>query len=210
MPSRWIKTLVDRVLPREADFYTMLAEQARMLHLTLTNLHEFMRTADAELHEVLKRDEHEADHIKVRNLRTLNESFSTPFDREDIHAAIEAMDWVITHAKSTANEMYAFKIAPDSAMRAICRELETGGAALEEGFGALSTRPDESVHQADIARHAQRRVEKLYRMALADRFEAGDPMEALKYREIYHHLMDGSRRLHAAANILHDIVVKIS
>ena len=49
----------------------------------------------------------------------------------------------------------------------------------------------------------------MYRHSLADLFQGEVTTDMLRKREIYHHLMDGSRRLHAAANVLHDIMVKL-
>jgi len=41
-----------------------------------------MESSDPEIGTQIRQDEHEADRIKVRNIHVLNESFSTPMDRE--------------------------------------------------------------------------------------------------------------------------------
>jgi len=204
-----LQRLLDRIIPRPADFFALLAEQSEMVTETISNLHRYMHEPSAELEELLCQDEHAADTLKVRNIRYLNRAFSTPIDREDIYRAIESLDWIITHCKSTINELLDFGIAPDSHMQAIVEELMQGCEALEQGFRTLSIDPAGAVQGAHDARRAHRHIERLYRRSLAELFQGEVTTEMLKKREIYHHLMDGSRRLHAAANVLHDIIVKL-
>ena len=94
-------------------------------------------------------------------------------------------------------------------MQLIVQELLQGSEALERGFTALTDYPPAVEQEAHSARHSHRRIERLYRHALAELFKGEVTPEMLSKREIYHHMMDGSRRLHAAANVLHDIMVKL-
>ena len=41
-------------------------------------------------------------------------------------------------------------------------------------------------------------------------FTGGDAMEALRHREIYHHLKDASKYLDNAVDILHRIIVRLT
>ena len=63
---------------------------------------------------------------------------------------------------------------------------------------------------ADSARKSSRKVEKLYRKALAELFQGEDFLNMLKRREMYQHLDRAAERMAHCANTLHDIVVKIS
>lgn len=205
----WLQKLFARLVPVPADFFGLLAEQSAMVTLTIRNLDLYMRHADVQTANILSDDEHAADTIKIRNLHQLNRAFSTPIDREDIYRAIEALDWMITHCKSTINELLDLNVSPDQHMQNIVQELLHGSEALERGFESLGTNPSDAEKEAQAARHSHRRIERLYRHSLADLFQGEVTTEMLRKREIYHHLMDGSRRLHAAANVLHDIMVKL-
>jgi uncharacterized protein Yka (UPF0111/DUF47 family) len=55
--------------------------------------------------------EHEGDRLKVRNLTLLNEAFSTPIDREDLHRAIINLDEIINSCKTIVAEMDANVLA---------------------------------------------------------------------------------------------------
>ncbi|MCK7467184.1 MAG: hypothetical protein MZU91_02885 [Desulfosudis oleivorans] len=53
-------------------------------------------------------------------------------------------------------------------------------------------------------------MEKEYRTALGDLFEGNDPVYMLKMREIYRHLSNAADRGDEAANIISDIIVKMT
>ncbi|MGI1671436.1 MAG: DUF47 family protein [Neptuniibacter sp.] len=203
------QSLLDRLIPTPPDFFGLLAEQSEMVTVTIRNLHQYMIDGDKTLADELAVDEHKADTLKIRNLHQLNRAFSTPIDREDIYRAIASLDWIITHCKGTINEMLDLQVEPDDHMRRILDELLAGSEALERGFNALSTYPADCEQEAQAARHAHRRIERFYRHSLIDLFQGEVTTEMLKKREVYHHLMDGSRYLHQAANVLHDIMVKL-
>ncbi|PPK50261.1 DUF47 domain-containing protein [Marinobacter persicus] len=204
-----LSRLVAKVIPKSPDFFSLLAEQSRQVRGTMASLHEYMNGPTEALSDELTDDEHAADTLKIRNLHLLNRAFSTPIDREDIYRAIEALDWIVTHSKSTINEMLDFGVDPDKHMQAMLDELLHGCEALQRGFSELATHPAGAENEAHAARHAHRRIERLYRHSLAELFQGEVTVEMLKKREIYHHLMDSSRRLHSAANVLHDIFVKL-
>jgi len=81
--------------------------------------------------------------------------------------------------------------------------------ALVGGFDKLGSQPASAADDANAARKAERKVEKLYRKALAELFQGDDFIHMFKRREIYRHLANAADRMAHCANTLHDIVVKI-
>jgi uncharacterized protein Yka (UPF0111/DUF47 family) len=158
---------------------------------------------------MIKQDEHEADVLKVRNIHTLNEAFSTPIDREDIYRAIQDLDDIVTYCKSTVNEMAVLQVAPDKHTLELAVRLKEGVDALVQGFGKLKASPAAAQADANTARHAERRVERIYRQAIADLFQGSDYIDMFKRREIYRHLSNAADRMAHCANTLHDIIVKM-
>jgi len=53
-------------------------------------------------------------------------------------------------------------------------------------------------------------VEQLYRDGMARVFKGCDPIDALRHREVYHHIKDASSNLEDAVNILHKIVIRLT
>lgn len=202
--------ILDRVFPKMPDFFHMLTEQNIKVAHTVNLLVEYMEHGDPVVAEALKRDVHEADELKVRNLHELNDAFSTPIDREDIYRAIMSFDDIVMYCKTTVHEMDVLGVTPDSFMREISRHIKEGVDALANGYAKLGVTPATAALDADAARKAERQAEKLYRVALPTLFEGNDYINMFKRREIYRHLTNAAEHMAQSANTLHDIVVKIS
>ncbi len=202
--------LFERFFPKTPDFFTLLHEQSRQVVHTVGLLVRFMASGDAAIGEEIRQDEHAADRVKMHNMHLLNEAFSTPMDREDIYRAIATLDEVVNGCKDAVNEMHALALTPDAFTLEMARLLHDGVMALEAGFELLGHKPAEAADSADAARKAERKVEKLYRRALAQLFQGTDYIHMFKQREIYRHLTNAAERMAHCANTLHDIVVKIT
>lgn len=201
--------LFERVFPKAPDFFLLLSEQSRQVEHTVGLLVTFMEAGDAAVGEHIRADEHAADKVKVRNIHILNEAFSTPIDREDIYRAITMLDEIINYCKDAVNEMNALGVAPDAFTLDMARHLHEGTVALAKGFDRLGTDPHTAAIDADAARKCERKVEKLYRRALAELFQGDAYVMMFKKREIYRHLTNAAERMAHCANALHDIVVKM-
>ena len=204
------RKLFERVFPKMPDFFALLAEQCVQVAHTVGLLVEFLETADPDLGKQIRHDEHEADRVKVRNIHILNESFSTPIDREDIYRAIMDLDDVVNYCKTTVSEMDLLGISADKRMLEMANHVKEGVMGLVAGFSRLGTTPAAATADADAARKAERQVERIYRRALAELFQGEDYINMFKRREIYRHLSNAADRMAHGANTLHDIVVKIS
>ena len=201
--------LFERFFPKTPNFFELLHEQSRQVEHTVGLLVRFMESGDPAIGERIREDEHAADKVKVGNIHTLNEAFSTPIDREDIYRAITTLDEVVNYCKDTVSEMDALGLRPDAVTLEMACHLHDGVVALMSGFETLGHHPAAAADRADAARKAERKVEKLYRRALAQLFQGDDYIHMFKRREIYRHLTNGAERMAACANTLHDIVVKM-
>lgn len=201
--------LFERIFPKMPDFFAMLTRQCQQVAQTAGLLVEFMETAAPETGRQIRKDEHEADRVKIHNLHTLNEAFSTPIDREDLYRAIMDLDEIVNYCKTTVSEMEVLGLAPDKHCLEMAMHIKLGTDALLLGFTRLATSPATAADDADTARKAERRVEKAYRRAIADLFQGDDYIHMFKRREIYRHLSNAADRMAHCANTLHDIVVKM-
>ena len=203
------RRLFDQVFPKMPDFFALLSEQCQQVTHTTGLLVEFMETGATATGEQIRRDEHEADRVKARNLHILNEAFSTPIDREDLYRAIMDLDEIVNYCKTTVSEMGVLSLAPDKHCLEMAMHIKLGTDALAQGYGKLATQPLAAAEDADVARKSERRVEKIYRQAIAELFVGTDYIHMFKRREIYRHLSNAADRMANCANTLHDIVVKI-
>lgn len=224
-----VTRLVDRVFPRMPDFYNLINEQCDILVEGMEAFVEYMGNCNDDTAAKVRLAEKRGDKIKNRNTDILNRAFATPMDREDIYRAITSLDKILNYAKTTTREMEALNLRPDKYMLEIATEYLNGVLALKAGFNKLSDNPSLAEEDARIARKTERNVEKIYRRALTNLFnvdefvqnldanKTGSKSEAMlaivemfKRRELYRHLSNGADRMAHAADILHDIIVKIS
>lgn len=203
------RRLYDAVFPRMPDFFGLLTEQCRHVAHTATLLVDYMESNDPAIGAQIRQDEQEADRIKIGNLHTLNEAFSTPIDREDIYRAIIDLDEIVNYCKNTVSEMSVLELSPDKHCLEMALHIKLGVDALFLGYSKLGTSPQTAAEDADTARKAERKVEKLYRHAIAELFQGEDYIHMFKRREIYRHLSNAADRMANCANTLHDIVVKM-
>ncbi|WP_153145680.1 DUF47 domain-containing protein [Dechloromonas sp. H13] len=206
----FFRRLLERVFPKTPNFFALLVEQCEQVAHTTGLLVEFMESGDPATGELIRQDEHAADHIKIRNLHALNEAFSTPIDREDLYRAIINLDEIVNYCKSTVSEMNVLCVAPDKHCLEMAMHIKLGTDALVLGFTKLAREPAAAEADADAGRKAERKVEKAYRRAIAELFQGDDYINMFKRREIYRHLSNAADRMANCANTLHDIVVKIT
>ncbi len=204
------RRLLERVFPKMPNFFALLTEQCEHVAHTTGLLVEYMESGDPATGDQIRQDEHEADHIKIRNLHTLNEAFSTPIDREDLYRAIIDLDEIVNYCKSTVSEMSVLTLVPDKHCLEMAMHIKLGTDALALGFAHLAKETATAAADADAARKAERKVEKAYRRAIAELFQGDDYINMFKRREIYRHLSNAADRMANCANTLHDIVVKMT
>jgi uncharacterized protein Yka (UPF0111/DUF47 family) len=224
-----IVRLIDRVFPRMPDFYGRINDQCVLAVEAIEALVDFMETGTPEKADRVRALEKRGDELKARNQAILDKAFATPLDREDIFRAIVGIDHIINYAKTTVREMEVLELQPDPYMLEMAVLLKEGTEALQRGFAMLSTTPADADREAQAARKAERRTEKVYRRAIVELFKVDDlatmldekvegaesrammtVIDIFKRREIYRHMSNGADRLAHAGDNLHDIVVKIA
>ena len=206
----FLQRIATQVFPKTPDFFALFDEQIAGVAQATELLLEFTETGAAEVAARIRDYEHLADDVKVRNLQILSEAFSTPIDREDIYRAIIGLDEVVNYCKATVNEMDVLGVAPGKYELDMAMRLRDGALALQAGFGKLTTQPAAAAEDCGTARKTERRVEKIYRLALAELFQGTDFINMFKRREIYRHLSNAADRIAHCADTLQDIVVKMA
>ncbi len=202
--------LINRIFPPSFDFFGMLNNQISIVLDMSELMVDFMETNSAIIGDKIFEKEKEADQLRVKIMADLNDSFSTPVDREDIYRAVMGIEDIANYFKATISEIQLFQLAPTIFDFDIAVRLRDGINALKSGFSLLSSKPVEAVAFCDKARHFERKIEEIYRQALEELFTDNDFKYIFKRREVYRHLSNAGDRVLFCANNLQDIVVKIS
>jgi predicted phosphate transport protein (TIGR00153 family) len=177
-------------------------------------LERYMKKRSAKHAEQVAEIEKQADEIRRILIDELNRTFVTPIDREDIFALSRAIDDVLDYAYTTTGEMEILEVEPNDYLRRMTSLLGNAAREILMAMQRLSDHPGVANDHAMRAKALENRMEQVYREAVADLFHQPQDVEhivdMLKLREIYRHLSNAADRGDEAANIISDIVVKMT
>jgi predicted phosphate transport protein (TIGR00153 family) len=207
----WIQRLFKKQPNR---FVQLLIQQAEYTFKGMEALTAYMDNPSKERAQVITRMEKDADEVRRILIDELNHTFVTPMDREDIHALSRAIDDIIDYGYTTVGEMDILEVAPNNYLLRMVSLLRDAAREIHLSVLRLSDHPGVAEDHAVRAKALENRVETVYREALADLFhmprDLEHVVEMLKLREIYRHLSNAADRGDEAANVLTDIVVKMT
>lgn len=199
---------------RKNVFLNLIHDQATLTLEGLEALVAYMQGQNPEAAKKVTIKEKEADEARRILIYELNKTFVTPFDREDIFALSRTIDDVIDYANSTITEMEMLKVKPTAFMLRMASLLRDAATEILLAVDRLEQHPGVANEHAQRAKALENRVEDVYREALADLFSGGEDIKQvvkmLKFREVYRHLSNAADRGDEAANVIADIVVKIT
>ncbi|MDP2797706.1 MAG: DUF47 family protein [Methanoregula sp.] len=204
------ESLLSAIFPREYDFESMLALQSDRTVEGINAFVVWLETVPLVNPHELERFENEVDHMRHEMEDKLIRSFSTPFDRQDIYSISRQMDYILNFAKETAKEMYAFGVKPDTPIRQMVKNLLDGTMCISRGIKKLNSNKDAVEEEIRHARDMYNQMEDLYIASMADLFRTDDAMNALRTREIYHHLRDAGRAMRDTLDTLHNAIIDLA
>jgi predicted phosphate transport protein (TIGR00153 family) len=195
-------------------FLKLIHDQASLTLDGLEALKVFMISQDPAASALLSTKEKEADEARRILIDELNKTFITPFDREDIFLLSRTIDDVLDYAYSTVSEMEILKVEPTNFMQSMASILRDAAYELLMAVDRLENHPGVANDHAQRAKSLENQVEEVYREALADLFSGAEDIQhvikMLKSREVYRHLSNAADRGDEAANVIADIIVKIT
>jgi uncharacterized protein Yka (UPF0111/DUF47 family) len=204
------KNLFSEFFPREYDFESMLAHQSEMTVAGVKALIAWLETHPLSDPHELVRIENEVDIMRHELEDKLIRSFSTPFDRQDIYSISRQMDYILNFSKETAKEMNAFGVQADKTILAMAQSLLSGTECISRGIRNLNSDKEAVEEEIRHARDAYHVMEEEYITGMTGLLRTDDAMNALRTREIYHHLRDAGRAMRDTLDILHNAVIDLA
>lgn len=196
------------------DFLRMLLDQADKTREGLQAFENFANLGDPAEAARVGQLEREEDELRRILIDDLNRTFVTPIDREDIYALSRAVDDMLDYAYTTIDEMQILNVEPNAYIARLAATLREAADEIYLAISTLRDHPNVANDHAVQAKTLENVAETVYREALThlfDRVKAiDDVVHVLKLREVYRHLSNAADRGDAAANIIGDIVVKMS
>jgi uncharacterized protein len=200
-----------RLIPRETKFFDLFAELSTSLTEGAKLLRSILRDARDLPQRVQQMQdiEHRGDRATHAIILKLNQTFITPFDREDIHRLTSSLDDVLDFMNAAATRLVMYKITEPPSVSAElagiivsqCEELARGVSLLEKNGSVMK-------HCAEVNR-LEDEADDVSRKAIAELFEhEKDPIQLIKLKELYEVLENATDKAEDAANVLEAIVLK--
>ena len=179
-----------RLIPREERFFELFEQQAAHIAESAQRLREMIFDfSDAPAKAAaIKELEHAGDVLTHDVVKKLNTTFVTPFDREDVYRIKE----------------------PTSGACAFAEVIVKTSEAVREAVGCLrGPRGDYQVHAVEVNR-LENEADRLLKTLIAALFaDVTDPIEIIKWKEIYETLEEVTDRCEDVVNVIEGIMLKM-
>jgi predicted phosphate transport protein (TIGR00153 family) len=198
-------------IPRERRFYDLFEQQAATIVRSAGLLERALADVAnlAMCQREIKALEHQGDEITHEIVSTLNRTFVTPFDHEDIYALASGLDDILDYIEEVADtaNLYRITTIPEPA-RELTRLLTLAVAQLEQAIGKLESGKGIDEHSAEVHR-LEDVGDSTSRRAIAELFSDQYPLiEVIKLKDLYGLLEDALDRCETVANVLEGIATK--
>lgn len=199
------------LVPRQRIFYQLFDQQMTIIVKAAALLRDGVeqgRSLDAN-QGAIKDLEHQGDEVTHELVRTLNRTFVTPFDREDILALASSLDDVLDYIEEISDTVTLYKIEtiPPAAVE-MADLIVKAVAQLQKGVSNLERLKGMEEYGIEVHR-LENLGDTASRRAIADLFAGGhDALEVIKVKEFLTLLEDALDRCEDVANILEAITIK--
>ncbi|MBI1736261.1 MAG: DUF47 domain-containing protein [Candidatus Rokubacteria bacterium] len=202
------------LIPREVRFFDLFERQSEYIIQAAGLLHELAHNfSDARAKaSAIKEVEHQGDLITHEVVRRLNTTFITPIDREDVHALATRLDDVLDYIEASAERLVVYRIKETtSACRAMSDVIVSITHAMDRAIRCLRNMdPGFHEHAVEVNR-LENNADNLLRDSLAALFEeTTDPIEVIKWKEIYETMEIVTDRCEDVANVIEGIILKMT
>jgi uncharacterized protein Yka (UPF0111/DUF47 family) len=199
------------LLPRDDTFFVLFERSAASMVAAADALRELFTNGPIDEAHFQRLDdlEHDADNITHEVIARIGRTFITPLDRDDIHRLIHALDDIVDQTEATGETALlcgATEIPPlAQEMTRILADISREVAALipflrgGSGYRTHIVRAHELENEGD----------RCWSQAFSSLFDGHlDPVEVIKWKEIYEVLEAAIDACETAAQIIEEIVFK--
>ena len=202
-----------RLIPRETKFFDMFTEIATNVVEGAQALNDLLQNYDYEQMpaalEKIKEIEHRGDDMTHRLLVKLNQTFITPFDREDIHLLASSLDDVLDFVYSASDRLLNYKITqPSPSAKVLAGIILKQTEELKKAVALLNKNGQLLEHCVEVNR-LENEADQVSREAIGRLFDGEhDPITLIKLKELLEILEEASDKAEDVANVLETVVLK--
>jgi predicted phosphate transport protein (TIGR00153 family) len=153
--------------------------------------------------------EHRGDEMTHRILIKLNQTFITPFDREDIHLLASSLDDVLDFIFAAGDRLQTYKITqPSPSAKILAGMILQQAEELVKAVSLLEKNGRVLEHCVEVNR-LENEADKVTREAIGRLFDGDyDPITLIKLKELLEALEDASDKAEDVADVLETVILK--
>lgn len=202
-----------RLIPREEKFFDLFEQQAANIVAASRALEELVLDyANAkEKYQRIRDLEHQGDTVTHEVVKKLNTTFITPIDREDIYALASRLDDVVDLIDAVAERLVLYRITkPTQGCLDMAKIIVKTAEETDRAVRCLrSLSPSYHKHAVEVNR-LENEADRMLRDLLAGLFDGTDPIEVIKWKEIYETMEAVTDRCEDVVNVIEGIVLKMA
>jgi len=201
------------MIPKEEKFFKLFKQMTENIIVGAKLLKDMLDNFEnpAESQRKIKDIEHVGDSLTHEIIQMLNKTFVTPLDREDIYSLASKLDDILDliDASSQRVIMYNVDSIPPEA-KSLGFIILQSCYAVDKAVAMLGKKTNEQIFAACVEINAlENEADRVSREAISRLFdEEKDPIQLIKWKEIYETLERATDKCEDAANILESVVVK--
>lgn len=207
--------MVIKLKPRDDIFFAYFEEIAAAISEAADILKDFLEHQTDPVYnlELISAVEERGGVTMAKVMEQINNSFVTPFDREDILALTRELTNVLDHIQGTMEKIVIYKAGQPKdyvlklayVLQEAAREIKVAIAQLPDVRGNHNS----IIEASEKIRSYEHEGDYLYRAGIALLFEnTRDVVDIIKWKEIYEHLETTLDYCENVSNILRGIAVK--
>lgn len=208
--------MLHALVPREEEFFQLFERMSANMVAGVEILHELIHDFRdlPEKAAAIEEIEHEGDNLTHDVIRRLNSTFVTPvlFDRQDILALADRLDDVVDFTKAVIDRMHLYKVKTiKSHARELVDILLECVRNLHETISRLPKLSPANNSYVEIINRLENDGDRVLKDGLAALFDENcDPVEILKWKELYDYIEEAIDRCEDTVNVIEGSVVKNS
>lgn len=205
-----------RLKPRDDKFFKYfndLADAICEASLILKSFVENRSDPTTNLDKINEVEER-GDRILSEVMKRINNSFITPFDREDILLLSRELNNVVDHIQGTMEKIVIYKVGQpkEGYVLKLVQVLEEASQEIKNAVDKLPdvrNKSNEIIDSCEKIRSFEHEGDYLYRAGIALLFEnTQNVIDIIKWKEIYEHLETTLDYCENVSNILKGVAIK--
>jgi len=206
--------MFNKLLPKEHRFFELFEQQTAVIKKGLDLFELLLQNYSRrkELTQQIKNVENDADAVAHQIYRLMNNTFVTPFDREDIQTLVDRMDDVMDLLEKASARMEIYDLpAPPENIDKMLAILQKAFDKISSAVGMLRDwKHRDAIFQICVEVNSlENQGDTLLRTSLERLFkDASDPFYVIKAKEIYESLEDAIDRCEDLSNVIETIIIK--